>query len=92
MKIKIMYPNQYGNLEFKREELEKLLEEAYQEGYLDGQRSNSYYPFYYSSPSVTLTGSCDGTIDTATALNSSCTKVTALESVKIGGELLSNEI
>ena len=90
MKIKIMYPNQYGNLEFKREELEKLLEEAYKEGYADGQRSNYSSGFsygIYSSPSVTLTGSA------ATAatndLTSSYTSETSLSSVKVKGSTLS---
>lgn len=82
MKIKIMYPNQYGNLEFKREELEKLLEEAYKEGYADGQRSNSSGFSYscYSSPSVTLTGSA--AIATANDLKSSYTSETSISAKK----------
>jgi hypothetical protein len=60
MKIKIMYPNNKGKIELSKEELEKLLNEAYNEGYSDGHR---YYgcagsistttPYYYSS---TVTG------------------------------------
>lgn len=64
MKIKIMYPNRDGRLEFSKNELEKLLEEAYNEGYKDGKNSNSYtvrdYTYY---PSVSyLNGvTCNGT-------------------------------
>lgn len=37
MKIKIITPNQYGRIEFSKEELEKILSEAYNEGYTDGK-------------------------------------------------------
>lgn len=37
MKIKIITPNQYGRIEFSKEELEKILGEAYDEGYADGK-------------------------------------------------------
>lgn len=37
MKIKIITPNQYGRIEFSKEELEKILGEAYNEGYADGK-------------------------------------------------------
>ena len=37
MKIKIITPNQYGRIEFSKEELEKILGEAYNEGYMDGR-------------------------------------------------------
>ena len=36
MKIKIMYPNNKGKIELTKEELEKLLNESYSEGYSDG--------------------------------------------------------
>ena len=37
MRIKIITPNQYGRIEFSKEELEKILGEAYNEGYTDGR-------------------------------------------------------
>jgi hypothetical protein len=43
MKIKIMYPNNKGKIELTKEELEKLLNESYSEGYSDG-----CYKSYYS--------------------------------------------
>lgn len=71
MKIKIMYPNRDGRLEFSKNELEKLLEEAYNEGYKDGKNSNSYTTYY---PSISylngLTCNADGTYSTTTADNS----------------------
>ena len=36
MKIKIFCPNTNGKLEFTKEGLEKLLNEAYNDGYRDG--------------------------------------------------------
>lgn len=60
MKIKIMYPNNKGKIELSKEELEKLLNEAYNEGYSDGHRYYGYAgtistttPYYYGS---TVTG------------------------------------
>lgn len=55
MKIKILYPNEQGKLEFSKVELEKLLTEAYNEGYADGQKVTIYtgsYP-YSNNPSWT---------------------------------------
>ena len=49
MKIKVFYPNQQGKLEFTKKELEELLNEAYHEGYQDGDRKHWYsYPYYGS--------------------------------------------
>ena len=60
MKIKIMYPNNKGKIELSKEELEKLLNEAYNEGYSDGHRYYGYAgsistttPYYYGG---TVTG------------------------------------
>ena len=55
--IKIFYPNSVGKIELTKEDLEKLLKEAYNEGYDRGRnyRSYTYTPYY------TLTGSCDST-------------------------------
>lgn len=49
MKIKVFYPNSQGKLEFTKKELEELLNEAYHEGYQDGDRKHWYsYPDYGS--------------------------------------------
>ena len=59
MKIKIMYPNPHGRLEFSKEELEQILKEAYDEGVADGMNSRSSSsisiasPYIYTSPTVT---------------------------------------
>lgn len=57
MKIKVFYPNQQGKLEFTKKELEELLNEAYHEGYQDGDRKHWYsYPYYGSSVTASLNG------------------------------------
>ena len=59
MKIKIMYPNPHGRLEFSKEELEQILKEAYEEGVADGMNSRNSAsisiasPYIYTSPTVT---------------------------------------
>lgn len=57
MKVKIFYPNVNGNIELTKKQLEELLEEAYNEGYKDG----NYRPYYWttttSNPSITIDGS-----------------------------------
>lgn len=40
MKIKILTPNANGNFEFTKSDLEKLLKEAYDDGYYDGVQSS----------------------------------------------------
>lgn len=83
MKIKIMYPNDRGSIELTKEELEKLLNESYSEGYSDGCRScytisTPSYPYItYCNGSSTadkailsadkLTVSCDGSVSTYAA-------------------------
>lgn len=75
MKIKIMYPNSMGKIELTKEELEKLLNESYSEGYSDGSRryyslSTLSYPdiTYYSNSDIRglsadkVTVNCDSTI------------------------------
>lgn len=43
MKIKVLTSNADGNFVFSKEELEKLLNEAYNEGYQDGKASQHLY-------------------------------------------------
>lgn len=52
MKVKIFYPNQNGNIELTKTQLEQLLEEAYDEGYRNGQLLPSWS--ISTTPSVTL--------------------------------------
>ena len=59
MKIKIFCPNTNGKLEFTKEELEKLLNEAYNDGYRDGNYSRTWT---YTYPSIT----CNSSDSTAT--------------------------
>jgi hypothetical protein len=56
MRIKIIYPNSKGKIELTKEELEKLLNESYSEGYSDGcsRYSSISIP---SSPYITY---CNG--------------------------------
>lgn len=49
MKVKVFYPNENGKIELTKQELEKLLDEAYKEGYSDSD--NKYnYPWTISTP------------------------------------------
>lgn len=68
MRIKVFYPNDEGKIEFTREELEKLINEVYNEGKSDG---TTVYPItyptyptitnpYYQSPYITCS---DNTTD-----------------------------
>lgn len=69
MKIKVFYPNQQGKLEFTKKELEELLNEAYHEGYQDGDRKHWYsYPYYGSVTALSNTIDCVDGIKTNTDL------------------------
>ena len=54
MKIKVLTPNKDGLFCFKKEEIEDLLQEAYDEGYQEGLSKNIYCGPY---PKITNTGS-----------------------------------
>lgn len=57
MRIKIFVPNEYGRIELTKEELEKLLNESYQQGWND--KPNYYYNQpYYTLYSNTANASC----------------------------------
>jgi hypothetical protein len=77
MKIKIMYPNPHGRLEFSKEELEQILKEAYDEGVADGMNSRNYSssisiasPYIYTSPTVDVCLNNDTLTTTANDLSS----------------------
>lgn len=94
MKIKIMYPNDKGRIELTKEELEKLLNESYSEGYSDGCRScytisTPSYPYitYCNGGSTAdkaflsadkLTVSCDGSVSTGSVYATSMSEDAAL--------------
>lgn len=60
MKIKVFYPNSQGKLEFTKKELEELLNEAYNEGYKDGDHKHWYsYPYYYGTSVTALSNAVD---------------------------------
>ena len=44
MKIVVVSPNEQGKFEFTKEELEKLLDGAYEEGYNRGRALYYYWP------------------------------------------------
>lgn len=51
MKTKYFYPNKDGNIEFTREELEKLLNDTYNEGREDGHNEST--PYIFATPIIT---------------------------------------
>lgn len=67
MKVKVFQPNSQGKIEFTRAELEKLLNEIYNEGFRDGeaaQKEKSYWtwtPPYVYNDSITLNATNDAT-------------------------------
>jgi len=77
MKVKVFTKNQNGKIEFTEEELRKLLDEIYNEGYWDGKGNNYFYttpsyihtyPYTLCSTSTTTT-SVDCSNELKTALN-----------------------
>lgn len=60
MRIKIFVPNKYGRIELTKEELEKLLNESYQQGWNDKPER----PYYQSYPYITYCNTSDAAINT----------------------------
>jgi hypothetical protein len=100
MKVKIFHPNIHGKIEFSCEELEKLLNEMYEEGRRDSERLPWTGPYVYSTPvyrdsltgtsdKITLTTS-DKTIQEPAAENK--TKESPSYTVKINGNANPEEI
>lgn len=54
MKYKILQLDANGRISFTKEELEKLLDEVYDNGYADG-RKTCQYPYWYWKPSWATT-------------------------------------
>ena len=79
MKIKVFCPNTNGKLEFTKEELERMLNEAYEDGYRDGR--NHYSPWYCTT---SLSGSANaastnirGYVDSVKATDATITNATS---------------
>lgn len=101
MKIKIFYPNPSGKIEFTREELEALLNEAYEEGRRESHTTYPYITYTDSNPTWTATTSipaylnggvtvsaCGTDVTNATSQNTPCT-LTATDSISSGGVTIS---
>lgn len=101
MRIKIFTPNEYGRIELTKEELEKLLNESYQQGWNDKPYYGSYryYPAVtycsnstnpYEIRSTLKTANC---ADTATAecINgaTNCSATSTLDNASITNEIKS---
>ena len=72
MKVKVIYVNEDDSITFTKEDLEKLLDEVYDEGYKDGKSNIMVSPFQIPSsnirdpitnPSITW---CEGSPDSIT--------------------------
>ena len=72
MKVKVFYPDKNGRISFTKDELQKLLDEVYQEGYNDGRPYYWTSPYYYSTtPYYTTTSGTNVNITSSnSALNS----------------------
>ena len=75
MRIKIFVPNEYGRIELTKEELEKLLNESYQQGWND--KSN-----YYNQPYYTLYSNIANTSYTASSTTINDFATTADNTIK----------
>lgn len=79
MRIKIFVPNEYGRIELTKEELERLLNESYQQGWND--KPNYYYnqPYYtlYSNTANTSCSASSTTINDFVATTDNTIKSTA---------------
>lgn len=106
MKIKVIYVNEDDSIIFTKEDLEKLLDEVYDEGYKDGMR-NVYTPYIpiptgdqiispirdpITNPSITWCGGpSDNIIFTDTVTTNSNGKMTKELQIDIGGTQNINE-
>lgn len=90
MKVKVFQPNPHGKIEFTRTELEKLLNEIYEEGRRDCER-NHIYPFIYNTPyygdsiTDTITTCGTGTCINSTNATDSVDKLTCDSAVATDG-------
>ena len=71
-KIKVFNLNEKGKIEFTKEELEKLLNETYEDGYCEGNsHTYTWTQPYYSSKEITLLNNDMSTTDSTNNLKTS---------------------
>lgn len=87
MRIKIFVPNEYGRIELTKEELEKLLNESYQQGWADKPERPYYY--YQTYPYATYCSTAD-TANSITTKSASNTAVLAEEVMTAAEEEIKN--
>ena len=84
MRIKIFVPNKYGRIELTKEELEKLLNESYQQGWND--KSEHPYYQYYPYPYVTCCSASNNDINTTLTRSTSNTAILSDEAMTTAKE------
>lgn len=68
-KIKVFNLNKEGRIEFTKEELEKLLNETYEDGYYEGKsHTYTWTPVTYNDSGITLLNNDMSTTATSTNL------------------------
>lgn len=67
MIVKVFQTNEKGKIEFTRCELEKLLNEVYQNGYTDGENDMRKQNYVWTSPYITTTTLLDNSLSNITA-------------------------
>ena len=82
MRIKIFVPNEYGRIELTKEELEKLLNESYQQGWNDKPER----PYYQSYPYVTYCNTSDTAINTTLTESTLNTAILSDEATTVAKE------
>lgn len=73
MKVKVFTLNENKKIEFTQEELEKLLDEVYEDGVTEGKKSNYYYyryPYYTTTATPAVSVGSDRTFVTGTTIGS----------------------
>lgn len=63
MKVKIFQPNHNGKIEFTRAELERLLNEVYNDGYREGEAAGQKHSWTWTSPYITNQTYCTTALD-----------------------------
>lgn len=102
MKVRVFYPNKDNKIEFTKQQLEKLLDEVYEEGrskgYSEGYNNSRpvtitypYTPYWYCTTSSELTYNGNSGIslynDNTTAINqTNTTSFTTDSGISIGDE------
>lgn len=73
MRVKIFTLNENNKIEFTQKELEKLLDEVYEDGVADGKKSNYFYyryPYCTTTTGPAINVGSDSTFVTGTTIGS----------------------